>query len=169
MKTVYLALGSNQGNREEALQEAVRRLHGPDLIIKRISSVYETAPQEKHDQPWFLNAVLEAETILLPMRLLLRIANIERLMGRKRIVPKGPRTIDIDILFHGNAVMHAAKLEIPHPRIAERRFVLEPLAELAPDLRHPENMQTVRELLGKTLVQPVKKTAIRLEVPVRSS
>lgn len=169
MKTVYLALGSNQGNREHALQEAVGRLHRSDLNILRISSVYETAPQEKLDQPWFLNAVVEAETTLFPMRLLLRIANIERQMGRKRIVPKGPRIIDIDILLHGTAVVHMPKLDIPHARLAERRFVLEPLAELAPDLRHPESMKPVRDLLANTLAQVVRKTDLRLQIPVKSA
>ena len=89
------------------------------------------------DQAWFLNQVVEAETALFPMQLLTRIGRIERELGRVRTVRKRPRTIDIDILLYGAAVVQTARLEIPHPRMAERRFVLAPLAELAPDLRHP--------------------------------
>jgi 2-amino-4-hydroxy-6-hydroxymethyldihydropteridine diphosphokinase len=99
------------------------------------------------EQRWFLNLVIEAETSLFPQQLLLRTGRIERELGRTRTIAKGPRTIDIDILLHGKAVVHTAKLEIPHPRMAERRFVLAPLAELAPDLRHPVTHQTVREML----------------------
>lgn len=160
MKTVYLGLGANLGDREAALSEAVHLINAPDLIVKRVSSVYETAPQDKPGQPWFLNAVVEAETSLFPVRLLTRIANIERQMGRKRLSPKGPRTIDIDILLHGHAIVHTTQLQIPHPRMIQRRFVLEPLAELAPDLRHPENMRTIRDLLGETLSQTVRRTSI---------
>src|ERR1039458_1321200 len=101
------------------------------------SRIYETEPVDYKDQAWFLNQVVEAETALFPMQLLTRIGRVEREMGRLRTVRKGPRTIDIDILFYAAAVVETARLEIPHPRIAERRFVLAPLAELAPDLRHP--------------------------------
>jgi 2-amino-4-hydroxy-6-hydroxymethyldihydropteridine diphosphokinase len=152
-------------DREAALQQAIRYLHSEDLQIKRLSSVYETSPQDVTAQPWFLNMVLEAETTLFPMRLLLRVLNIERKMGRKRTVAKGPRAIDIDILFHGGFIVETAQLSIPHPKIAERRFVLEPLAELAPELRHPGNQRTVREMLSGTTGQALKRSAFRPEIP----
>jgi 2-amino-4-hydroxy-6-hydroxymethyldihydropteridine diphosphokinase len=109
------------------------------------------------DQPWFLNQVIEAETTLFPRQLLARLLRIEREMGRVRTAPGGPRTIDLDILLFGNAVVHAAGLEIPHPRMAERRFVLEPLAELAPDLRPPRGRRTVREMLAEVKNQTVRR------------
>jgi 2-amino-4-hydroxy-6-hydroxymethyldihydropteridine diphosphokinase len=165
VKTVYLSLGSNLGDRERTLQEAIRHLHSADLMITRISSVYETSPRDLTAQPWFLNMVIEAETTLLPMRLLLRVLNIERKMGRKRVVAKGPRVIDIDILFHGGATMDTPQLTIPHPRIAERRFVLEPLAELVPEFRHPVNQRRIRELLSATSAQTVRKVAFHPKVP----
>jgi 2-amino-4-hydroxy-6-hydroxymethyldihydropteridine diphosphokinase len=165
VKTVYLSLGSNMGYRERTLQEAIRNLHSADLKITRLSSVYETSPRDVAAQPWFLNMVIEAETTLFPMRLLLRVMNIERKMGRKRLVAKGPRVIDIDILFHGGAMVDTPQLTIPHPRIAERRFVLEPLAELVPELRHPVNQRRIRELLSATSGQAVRKVAFRPELP----
>jgi 2-amino-4-hydroxy-6-hydroxymethyldihydropteridine diphosphokinase len=109
------------------------------------------------DQPWFLNQVIETETTLFPRQLLARLLMIEREMGRMRVTPKGPRTIDLDILLFGNAVVHAAGLEIPHPRLSERRFVLEPLAELIPDLRPPRGRRTVREMLAVVMDQPVRR------------
>jgi 2-amino-4-hydroxy-6-hydroxymethyldihydropteridine diphosphokinase len=146
-KTVYLGLGSNIGNREEHLRRAVEQLEGPDLRIVGLSPVYETEPVEYTQQPWFVNQVAQAETELFPMQLLARLGRVERALGRVRGIPKGPRVIDIDILFFGRAVVRTAKLEIPHPRIAERRFVLVPLADLAPDLRHPGTRKTIREML----------------------
>jgi 2-amino-4-hydroxy-6-hydroxymethyldihydropteridine diphosphokinase len=100
---------------------------------------------------------VEAETALFPLQLLARIAKIERELGRKRTVPNGPRTIDIDILLYGHAVVHSARLEIPHPRMHERRFVLAPLADLAPDLRLPLSRQTVRQLLEAAPPQTVRR------------
>ncbi len=113
------------------------------------------------DQPWFLNLVIEAETDLFPKQLLARTQQIERQLGRRRTRPKGPRTIDIDILLYGNALIGAEELVVPHPRLAERRFVLEPLAELAPDLRHPATRRTVLEMLSDTAGQRVRKTSHR--------
>jgi 2-amino-4-hydroxy-6-hydroxymethyldihydropteridine diphosphokinase len=161
-KTVYLALGSNIGNRESHLRTAIRRLNSWDLLIRRVSSVYETAPMYVEHQPQFLNAVVEAETTMFPMRLLLRIANLEREMGRKRSTRYGPRIIDIDILVFGHFVVDTPKLQIPHPRMAERRFVLEPLAELAPGLQHPVLKQTMRELLAAVPAGGLRRTGIRL-------
>ncbi|MDQ6665668.1 MAG: 2-amino-4-hydroxy-6-hydroxymethyldihydropteridine diphosphokinase [Acidobacteriota bacterium] len=168
MKTVYLGLGSNVGERERMLQSAVDELQGRDLRIARLSPVYETEPQDFHDQRWFLNLVVEAQTSLFPMQLLARIAKIERALGRKRVTPKGPRTIDIDILFYGNAsvqtVVQTAALQIPHPRYAERRFVLAPLADLAPDLRDPVSRKTMRELLAKVSDQNVRQADIHIQI-----
>jgi 2-amino-4-hydroxy-6-hydroxymethyldihydropteridine diphosphokinase len=161
MKKAYLSLGSNTGNREKNLQGAIDRLSSANLHVLRISSVYETEPMERRDQPWFLNLVAEAETSLFPLQLLQRIQRIEMELGRKRLAAKGPRTIDIDILLYGKSVIRSEHLEVPHPRLAERRFVLEPLAELAPDLHHPETRRTVREMLSATTGQTVRKVSFR--------
>ena len=157
MKIAYIALGSNVGDRAENLRVAKEQIEAPDLRVLRASSIYETAPRDVEDQPWFLNQVLECETDLFPRQLLARLQKIERDMGRKRRMAKGPREIDLDILLYGDAVVKAPELEIPHPRMAERRFVLEPLAELAPEKRHPGTRRTMREMLGKVTGQVVKK------------
>jgi 2-amino-4-hydroxy-6-hydroxymethyldihydropteridine diphosphokinase len=156
-KTVYLSIGSNLGGRERNLRDALGLLAGPSLRILRVSSFYETEPRDVADQPWFLNAVVEAETDLFPKQLLARLQKIERQLGRKRIRPKGPRTIDIDILLYGEAVIATDELTVPHPRMEERRFVLEPLAELGPDLRHPVTRRTVREMLRAVAGQQVRR------------
>lgn len=147
MKTIYLSLGSNLGDRAANLRAAIDRLGAPDLRLLRTSPIYETEPMENTNQGWFLNLVVEAETKLFPLQLLARTQKIERALGRVRGVPKGPRTIDIDILLYAAAVVHTGKLEIPHPRLAERRFVLAPLHDLAPELRHPVTRATVAEML----------------------
>ena len=147
MKRIYLSLGSNIGDRERNLRQAVERLASNDVRVLRASRIYETEPVNYKDQAWFLNQVVEAETTLFPMQLLTRIGRIERELGRIRTVPKGPRTIDIDILFYAAAIVETARLEIPHPRLTERRFVLAPLAELVPDLRHPVTHRSVRQML----------------------
>ena len=157
MKTAYLGLGSNVGDREANLRAAIERLRAPDLRVLRVSPVYETEPVDYTGQRWFLNLVVETETSLLPMQLLARIAGIELALGRVRAIPKGPRTIDIDILLYGQAVMRGEALEIPHPRMGERRFVLAPLADLAPDLRHPIARRTVSEMLGAAPPQTVRR------------
>jgi len=135
------------GDRAENLCLARERLQTSDVRVLHASRIYETEPVDYLDQAWFLNQVVEAETTLFPMQLLARTGRIERDLGRKRTVKKGPRTIDIDILFYASVVIEAPRLEIPHPRIAERRFVLAPLAELAPDLRHPVTHRSVRQML----------------------
>ena len=156
MKTIYLSLGSNIGDRKANLHAAIERLAAPRLCVLRVSPIYETEPIDYTDQRWFLNLVVEAETTLFPMQLLARTGKIERDLGRVRTVPKGPRTIDIDILLYGNAVVHSAMLEIPHPRMAQRRFVLAPLADLAPDLRHPVTHLAVRQMLDQAPVGRVR-------------
>ena len=149
MKIAYLALGSNIGDREKMLASALEKLQGSGLTVKRASSVYETEPMYVREQRPFLNMVIEVETELFPMMLLSRIQKVELALGRKRgSIENGPRTIDIDILFYGGSTVRSAKLEIPHPRLHERRFVLEPMAELAPEFRHPGLRKTMRELLA---------------------
>jgi len=164
-KIVYLGLGSNVGERERNLQTAVERLQSNELRVTRLSSVYETEPQGMRNQRWFLNLAAEVETDLFPRQLLGRIVRIERELGRRRMIENGPRTIDIDILFFGNAVVQTGELTIPHPRFAERRFVLEPMVELAPDLRDPVSRKTMRELLAATAGQTVKRVEFRLAAP----
>ena len=156
-KTVYLSLGSNLGDRERNLRDAVGLLAEPSLRVLRVSSFYETEPLEVRDQPWFLNAVAEAETDFFPKQLLARLLRIEQQLGRRRLKPKGPRMIDIDILLYGGSVIDADELQVPHPRLTERRFVLEPLAELAPELRHPVTRVTVREMLQAVAGQQVRR------------
>jgi 2-amino-4-hydroxy-6-hydroxymethyldihydropteridine diphosphokinase len=155
LKTVYLSLGSNLGDREALLNEAIERLEAAGVRTVRRSSIHETEPQDLREQPWFLNMAVEVETDLAPTQLLRAIQKIEAAMGRERTVPKGPRTIDIDILFYAGQVIATPDLEIPHPRLTQRAFVLDPLCEIAPDLRHPVSGKTMRdakaELAGSLL------------------
>jgi len=147
MKTIYLSLGSNLGDREANLRAALGLLVRADIRVRRVSPVYETEPVGCGRQRWFLNLAVEAETTLFPVQLLHRTARIERALGRVRTVPHGPRTIDIDILLYGSAVVRSTHLEIPHPRLHKRRFVLQPLYDLKPELRHPLLGRTMLELL----------------------
>ena len=158
MKTVYLSLGSNLGNRELMLQKALERLEGADLHIRRISTVYETEPMYWKQQRWFLNLVAEAQTRLFPIQLLARVQKTELALGRKRSVANGPRSIDIDILFYGSFVIDTGCLTVPHPGAHERRFVLQPMVELAPDFRHPVLRVTMRELLGSAPAQALRRS-----------
>jgi 2-amino-4-hydroxy-6-hydroxymethyldihydropteridine diphosphokinase len=154
---VYLGLGSNIGNREANLRDAVRRLHTDDLRLLRVSSLYETEPMGFHDQPWFLNQAAEFETELQPLQVLQRIQAVEKTLGRKREIVNGPRTIDIDILLFGDVIMKTAELTIPHPRYRERRFVLEPLLELNPALQDPETRRPIAAILDAVRGQTVRR------------
>ncbi|HOW36234.1 MAG TPA: 2-amino-4-hydroxy-6-hydroxymethyldihydropteridine diphosphokinase [Candidatus Omnitrophota bacterium] len=134
MVTVYLGLGSNLSDRETSLQEAIARLNQNSVTVKKVSTIIETDPIGGPAQGKFLNAVLEAETDLPPLDLLNLTQKIEKQLGRKRTIPNGPRTIDIDILLYGNRTIHTPELIVPHPRMFERDFVLKPLYEIAPHL-----------------------------------
>jgi 2-amino-4-hydroxy-6-hydroxymethyldihydropteridine diphosphokinase len=144
---IYLALGSNLGDRMSNLTSAVERL-SQKVNIKRVSSVYETEPVSYKEQPLYLNAVLSAVTELAPFELLNFVKSIESDLGRQPSFRNAPRTIDIDILFYGGRVIETPELIIPHPDIAERAFVLVPLAEIAPKLVHPVLQKRVSELLA---------------------
>ena len=157
MKTVYIGLGSNLGDRAEHLSQARTLLEASDVALARASSIYETEPRDVPNQPWFLNQVIEVQTTLFPRQLLARTQKIEREMGRQRTVDKGPRVIDIDILLYGESTVRTEALEIPHPRMGDRRFVLEPLAELAPEHRHPVTRKTIREMLTRVAEQKVRR------------
>ena len=149
-KTVYLSLGSNVGDRQANLRAALERLATLGEV-SAVSSIYETEPVEYTDQPWFLNCVVKLETEKMPKQLLAQLLAIEHGMGRRRSRAgkpkiKGPRTIDIDILLFGHSIVDTAGLTIPHPAMHERRFVLEPLAEIASEERHPVFKRSIREL-----------------------
>src|SRR5581483_2790589 len=156
-KLVYLSLGSNLGDRRANLEHAVEKLRALG-DVKGVSSFYETAPVEFTQQPDFLNIAVALETEKMPKQLMAALLGIEQEMGRRRPPAalkrtpenaarvKGPRTIDIDIIFFGRSVLNIPGIKVPHPAMSQRRFVLEPLAEIAPEARHPVLKKTVREL-----------------------
>lgn len=150
MKRVFLSLGSNLGDRVEHLRAALEALAHAGIEVRRVSALYKTEPVDVRAQPWFVNCVAEVETDLMPLRLLKTLQRVEKTLGRRPGIPKGPRTIDIDILLYENAVIRSLLLTVPHKRMSERRFVLVPLVELEPHLRHPVLQATVTEMLRDT-------------------
>ncbi len=148
MERVFLSLGSNLGDRRKNLDQAVFRLSAI-FVDTAVSHVYETDPQEIVDQPRFLNMVFAGSTAVGAVPLLRAIHQIEKDLGRdrERETPKGPRTIDIDVLLYGSEVRVAEPLVLPHPRMRERQFVLVPLTELVPDLRDPQTGEPYAEIL----------------------
>jgi 2-amino-4-hydroxy-6-hydroxymethyldihydropteridine diphosphokinase len=147
---IYVGLGSNLGDRAGYLLLAVRGMLAAGLCIKRLSSIYETEPLDILDQPPFLNMVAELSNVtpFSPDQVMARLLRVEHALGRTRDVSMGPRTIDLDLLLYGNETRTTEFLTLPHPRLHLRRFVLAPLAELAPQLVHPTFHQTIGELLG---------------------
>ncbi len=144
-KIVYLSLGSNLGDRAANLRTAIEKLSDLGTIVAT-SSFYETEPVELTSQPWFLNCAVKLDTEKMPRQLISAILNLEQGMGRQRKQQKGPRNIDIDILLFGTSIIEIPGLTVPHPKLHERRFVLEPLAEIASDVRHPIFKRSIREL-----------------------
>jgi 2-amino-4-hydroxy-6-hydroxymethyldihydropteridine diphosphokinase len=142
---VYLSLGSNVGGRAGNLNAAIERLRVFGEVVA-VSAFYETEPVEFTAQPWFVNCAVALNTEKTPQELLAGILDIEQKLGRRRGQKKGPRIIDIDILLCGDAIVDDSGLTIPHPAMHERRFVLEPLAQIAPDVRHPVFKRTIKEL-----------------------
>lgn len=142
----FLSLGSNLGNRERNLARAVRLLGENGVDVLKASSIYQTEPVDVPDQPWFANQVLEVRSALDPPAFLRLAKSIEARMKRVPTVAKGPRTIDIDILLAGDLVIDLPDLAIPHPRLAQRNFVLVPFSKIAPEIRHPVLGKTIREL-----------------------
>lgn len=160
MTLAYLSLGSNLGDREGQLQEAIRQLETLGRVVS-VSSFYETEPVEMTDQPWFVNCAVALETDRTPNQLMSELLGIEKKMGRQRVQKKGPRSIDLDILLFGNEVIDSPRLTIPHPAIQQRRFVLEPLAEIAPEAWHPVLGKTAGELLAELPSGQIRSGGVR--------
>jgi 2-amino-4-hydroxy-6-hydroxymethyldihydropteridine diphosphokinase len=161
MPIVYLSLGSNLGDRQAHLRSAIQALPPAEIGVRQRSSIYETEPVDYLDQPWFLNCVVEAETELTPRALLEALRSIESQLGSQKQFAKGPRKIDLDILLYGRETINTADLQIPHPRMHLRRFVLTPLAEIAPGLTHPAWPGSAAELLERVAdPSQVKRTRV---------
>ena len=149
-KTVYLSLGSNLGDREENLRVAIAGLAGAGVRVTHVSAFYETEPVDLREQPWFLNCVVEGKTDVPAPALLRELRQIETRMGSKKLVAKGPRLMDMDILLYGQETIETPELQVPHPRMQLRRFVLAPFVEIAPETVHPSLKRTVKQLLEET-------------------
>lgn len=137
------------------LRRGIEALANTNIHVRKISSFYETEPVDFLDQPWFLNCVVEAETDLSPSGLLHALRGFESLLGSKKEFAKGPRLLDMDILLYGDKAINSVELQIPHPRMLRRKFVLAPLAEIAPSLKHPAWVKTAAELFN-TSIDPSK-------------
>jgi 2-amino-4-hydroxy-6-hydroxymethyldihydropteridine diphosphokinase len=144
---VFLSLGSNVGDRDQNLRTAIAALPAAGVAIKEISSLYETEPVDFLDQPWFLNCVVQGTTTVSPVELLHALRELEKRMGSKKLIARGPRLIDLDVLLYGQRTIDTPQLQVPHPRMLTRRFVLEPLAEIAPDATHPSWLGTAAAAL----------------------
>ncbi len=158
MINVFLLLGSNLGDRHLFLKQAIEHIEKDIAPVLKTSSVYETQSWGKTDAPDYLNQVVMLQTGLPAQIILQKILNIEHILGRSRGEKWGPRTIDIDILFYGDAIIDEPGLQIPHPELHKRRFTLAPLAEIAPDLVHPvlrNNILYIKNQLKDNLI--VKK------------
>jgi 2-amino-4-hydroxy-6-hydroxymethyldihydropteridine diphosphokinase len=158
-KRAFLSIGSNVGDRRANLELAIAALERDRFHVIARSSIYETEPQDLANQPWFLNMVVECESEYFPRQMLKILQRIEREIGRVRAgsIPRGPRVIDIDILLLGNVVMATEQLAIPHPRMFARRFVLEPLLEIAPEIRHPQTKEPISKYAADVVRQKVKR------------
>lgn len=147
LTTVYIGIGSNLKDKVKNCQDAIHCLHTtPDIEVARSSSLYYTEPIGYEDQDWFVNCVVEIKTSLTPREVFYRCKAIEKAMGRTYLIKWGPRIIDLDILFYNNKIIKEPDLEIPHPRLHERGFVIIPLVELSPDWVHPVFGKTILEL-----------------------
>lgn len=158
LSTIYIGLGSNLGNKKENIQQALKLLNEMEGIsVIKVSSFYETEPVGYEDQDWFINAVAQIETLLSPQELLKIFKDIEQKLGREQSLRWGPRKIDLDILFYDDIIYKTDDLEIPHPRLHERAFVLVPLAEIDKELMHPVYNKSIGDLLSE--LDTTKKVA----------
>ena len=153
---IYLGLGSNLGDRHGNIKRAIELLSSR-IHVEQISSIYETEPVGFHDQPPFLNAVCQGYTSLEPREILIMAQEVEMTLGRTATFRNGPRIIDIDILIYGSQIIDTPQLTVPHPRLAERAFVLVPLAELAPHLVHPVSGMSARDLAENVNMEGIER------------